>query len=219
MVCRIVLAEDSLIVRTGIEGLLLVEDDVDIVQSTASFSELIDAVELHRPDLVITDVRMPPTHQDEGINAATLFRTTYPDMAVLVLSQAADPVFVRRLIEGGSGGRGYLLKDNLATAGQLVQAIELLRKGGSFIDPAMVDLLVKHQARKVASPLSLLTDRERETLAAVASGGSNNGIAEQMWISHRAVEKHINSIFAKLGLFDDPDINRRVQAVLMFLDG
>jgi DNA-binding NarL/FixJ family response regulator len=133
-----------------------------------------------------------------------------------VLSQVSDPSFLRRILDGGSGRRGYLLKDNLATPGELLTAIELVTGGGSFIDPSMVDLLMS-QAQRAESPMDQLTQREREILSAIATGRSNQAIGEELFVSHRAVEKHINSIFAKLGLFDDPVINRRVQAVLLFL--
>ncbi len=216
--CRILLADDSLLIRSGIEGLLHDEPSVELVGSASSLPELLDEVHRLTPDLVITDVRMPPTMTDEGIRAAADLRTSMPEMGVLVLSQVADPTYLRRLVEDGSGRRGYLLKDNLATPGELMSAIDLVSKGGSFIDPAVVELLVSQQLKQAASPIGQLTAREREILSAVASGQSNQAIGEDLFISHRAVEKHINSIFAKLSLFEDPEINRRVQAVLMFLD-
>ena len=215
---RIVLAEDSLLVRTGVEGLLEGEGDLEVVASVASLPELLAAVRELTPDLVITDVRMPPTQTDEGIVAACAMRTSHPATGVLVLSQAADPGFLRRLLEGGSERRGYILKDNLATPGELLTAIDLIRAGGSFIDPAMVELLVAHQTRKQESPLSVLTERETETLTLVAGGYSNSAIGEKMFISHRSVEKNINSIFSKLGLPEDSTNNRRVLAVLLFLE-
>jgi DNA-binding NarL/FixJ family response regulator len=217
MATRVLLADDSLLIRSGIEGLLEGEESVTLVGSASSLPELIAEVHRVQPDLVITDVRMPPTMADEGIQAACQLRQSHPDVGVLVLSQVSDPSFLRRLLEGGSGRRGYLLKDNLATPGELVTAIDLINRGGSFIDPTLVDLLLSQQSQRPQSPVELLTEREREILAAIATGRSNQAIGDQLFVSHRAVEKHINSIFAKLGLFDDPVINRRVQAVLMFL--
>jgi DNA-binding NarL/FixJ family response regulator len=215
---RILLADDSLLIRSGVEALLHDEPSISIVGAASSLPELLTEVERLQPDLVITDVRMPPTMSDEGIQAACQLRATFPNMAVLVLSQVADPGFLRRIVDGGSSGRGYLLKDNLATPGELLTAIELVTSGGSFIDSAVVDLLVAQQSQRPQSPLDPLTAREREILAAIAMGKSNHAIGDELFISHRAVEKHINSIFSKLGLFDDPVINRRVQAVLMFLE-
>ena len=216
---RIVIADDSVLVRAGVEALLGMEPGHEIVGVAGSLPELIEIVDQVSPDLVITDVRMPPTRVDEGIEAANRFRTSHPDVGVLVLSQFADPAYLRRLVDGGSGRRGYLLKDNLATPGELVTAIDLIHRGGSFIDPAVVELLVNQQSNKVSSSLTRLTERETEILAGIASGKSNVAIGEQLFIGHRAVEKHINSIFAKLDLFDDPDANRRVRAVLMYLQG
>lgn len=216
---RIVVADDSVVVRAGIVALLEAEHGLAVVAQASSLPELMDAVDEVSPELVITDVRMPPTRTDEGITAADRLRVTHPGTAVLVLSQFADPGYLRRLVDGGSGRRGYLLKDNLATPGELTAAIELVCRGGSFIDPTVVDLLVTQQGKKSSSLLSRLTDRETEILAGIATGKSNVAIAEQLFIGHRAVEKHINSIFSKLDLFDDPDANRRVQAVLLFLQG
>jgi DNA-binding NarL/FixJ family response regulator len=217
MATRVLLADDSLLIRSGVEGLLVAEDHVELVGAASSLPELLVEVERLQPDLVITDVRMPPTLTDEGIQAAVALRETHPNVGVLVLSQVSDPSFLRRILDGGSGRRGYLLKDNLATPGELVTAIDLVASGGSFIDPSMVDLLMSQHAQRTESPLDQLTQREKEILGAIATGRSNQAIGEDLFVSHRAVEKHINSIFAKLGLFDDPVINRRVQAVLLFL--
>lgn len=216
---RLVIADDSVLVRAGIVAMLEGDDDIQVVGEAGTLAELIEHVDGLNPDVVVTDVRMPPTRTDEGIEAAVGFRATHPDLGVLVLSQFAEPAYLRRLVEGGSARRGYLLKDNLATPGELTTAIDLIARGGSFIDSTVVDLLVGQQSKQSASPLSRLTDRETEILAGVASGKSNIAIAEELFIGHRAVEKHINSIFAKLDLFDDPDANRRVQAVLLFLQG
>ncbi len=217
MPIRILLADDSLIVRTGIGQLLAEEPDVEVVGAVGDLPCLLEHAERLRPDVVVSDVRMPPTMTDEGIAAAVRFRTVLPEVAVLVLSQAADPSFVHRLIDGGSSKRGYLLKDNLATPGELITAIRVVQAGGSFIDPMVVDLLVTKQSGRRSSPMDFLTPRETQILAAIASGKSNQAIAEELVVSHRAVEKHINSMFAKLQIVDDPEVNRRVQAVLLFL--
>jgi DNA-binding NarL/FixJ family response regulator len=217
--CRVLIADDSLLIRSGVQGLLEDEPGIELVGEAASLPELLAAVAEVRPDIVLSDVRMPPTHQDEGITAAEQIRRHLPEVGVIVLSQVADPTYLSRLIEGGSGRRGYLLKDRLSTPGELVAAISVVHQGGSFIDPSVVELLVNARAARQGSVLDTLTTREREILAAIATGRSNQAIGELLFIGHRAVEKHINSIFAKLGLEDDPVVNRRVQAVLLFLQG
>jgi DNA-binding NarL/FixJ family response regulator len=217
--CRVLIADDSLLIRSGVQGLLEDEPGIELVGEAASLPELLAAVAEVRPDIVLSDVRMPPTHQDEGITAAEQIRRHLPEVGVIVLSQVADPTYLSRLIEGGSGRRGYLLKDRLSTPGELVAAISVVHQGGSFIDPSVVELLVNARAAPQGSVLDTLTTREREILAAIATGRSNQAIGELLFIGHRAVEKHINSIFAKFGLEDDPVVNRRVQAVLLFLQG
>jgi DNA-binding NarL/FixJ family response regulator len=190
---------------------------IEVCGRASSLGELYAQVAASTPDVVVTDIRMPPNHDDEGIAAALHLRDTAPDLGVVVLSQFADPVYLRRLMSAGSHRRGYLLKDRLATPGELTNAISLVCRGGSFVDPTVVGLLVAHQRREASSPLSRLTVRETEILAAIATGKSNVAIGEQLFVGQRAVEKHINSIFAKLDLHEDPDANRRVRAVLLFL--
>ncbi|CAB4580959.1 unannotated protein [freshwater metagenome] len=227
---RIVIADDSALVRAGVEAMLAsagsCERDaaadggpppVEVCGRASSLDELYDVVERVGPDVVVTDIRMPPRHDDEGIAAAIRLRQSHPDLGVVVLSQYADPAYLQRLLAGGSSGRGYLLKDRLATPGELVTAIELVRRGGSFVDPTVVEQLVARQRVEASSPLTRLTARETEILAAIATGKSNAAIGEQLFIGQRAVEKHINAIFAKLDLHEDPDANRRVRAVLLFL--
>ncbi|MCK2216127.1 response regulator transcription factor [Actinomadura sp. ATCC 31491] len=227
---RIVIAEDNLLVRAGIEALLGTEDDVEVVGACSGHDALLACVEQEKPDVVVTDIRMPPTMTDEGIRAATALRATHPGVAVLVLSQFLDPAYLLTLIAQGSSRRGYLLKERLAAPGELVSAVRTVAAGGSFIDPVVVDSLVTAKirdeardegpgrARDEAGALRLLTPRERETLAEVAAGRSNLAIAAAFRVSERAVEKYINSIFSKLGLPAGRDTNRRVKAVLMFLD-
>lgn len=228
---RVAIADDSALVRAGVEAML---DDhvsssgptaaapdagraIEVCGRASSLDELYAVVDATAPDVVVTDIRMPPTHGDEGIEAAIRLRDSHPTTGVVVLSQYADPAYLQRLLSTGSARRGYLLKDRLATPGELVTAIELVHRGGSFVDPTVVELLVAQQRVEMSSPLSRLTVRETEILAAVATGKSNTAIGEALFISQRAVEKHINSIFAKLDLAEDPDANRRVRAVLLFL--
>ena len=230
---RVVIADDSALVRAGVEAMLAStgssERDaagaaadggvppVEVCGRASSLDELYDVGERGGPDVVVTDIRMPPSHDDEGIAAAIRLRESHPDLGVVVLSQYADPAYLQRLLAGGSHGRGYLLKDRLATPGELVTAIDLVRRGGSFVDPTVVEQLVARQRVEASSPLARLTARETEILAAIATGKSNAAIGEQLFIGQRAVEKHINSMFAKLDLHEDPDANRRVRAVLLFL--
>ncbi|MEV0387374.1 response regulator transcription factor [Nonomuraea sp. NPDC050643] len=215
---RIVIAEDNLLVRAGIQALVATEADVEVSGVCSGYEALMTSVDEERPDVVVTDIRMPPTLTDEGIRAATTLRVTHPEVAVLVLSQFLDPAYLLDLIAQGSSRRGYLLKERIAAPGELVSAVRTVASGGSFIDPVVVDSLVSAKARNEAGALRELTPRERQTLAEVAAGRSNLAIAAGFGVSERAVEKYINSIFLKLGLRGDRDTNRRVKAVLMFLD-
>ncbi|MFI7128156.1 response regulator [Nonomuraea sp. NPDC050153] len=215
---RIVIAEDSLLVRAGIQALVATEPGVEVAAVCSGYDALMAGVEREKPDVVVTDIRMPPTLTDEGIRAATALRRTHPEVAVLVLSQFLDPGYLLALIEGGSSRRGYLLKERVAAPGELISAVRTVASGGSFIDPVVVDSLVSAKVRNEGDALRRLTPRERETLAEVAAGRSNLAIAAGFGVSERAVEKYINSIFMKLGLHGDRDTNRRVKAVLMFLD-
>ena len=214
---RVVVAEDNLLVRAGVEALLSTEDGVVVTGVVSRYEELMAHVDRDEPDVVVTDIRMPPTSSDEGIQAAAALRHSHPKVGVVVLSQFLDPAYLLRLIEDGSSRRGYLLKERLATTGQLSSAIHTVAEGGSFIDPVVVDSLVSAKARAPASTLDRLTPREMETLAEVAAGRSNSAIAAGFGVTERAIEKHINSIFYKLGLLEDRDSNRRVCAVLMYL--
>ncbi|TMR90560.1 response regulator transcription factor [Nonomuraea basaltis] len=215
---RIVIAEDNLLVRAGIEALLGTEGGVEVIGVCSGYDALMTSVDQEKPDVVVTDIRMPPTLTDEGIRAATALRDTHPELAVLVLSQFLDPSYLLALIAQGSSRRGYLLKERIAAPGELVSAVRTVASGGSFIDSVVVDSLVSAKARNEGGVLRQLTPRERETLAEVAAGRSNLAIAARFGVSERAVEKYINSIFLKLGLRGDRDTNRRVKAVLMFLD-
>jgi DNA-binding NarL/FixJ family response regulator len=214
---RVVVAEDNLLVREGLQQLLASSPIVDVVAAYGHVDALLGAVEQDRPDVVLTDIRMPPSNTDEGIRVAEHLRQTCPSTGVLVLSQYAEPQYVLALLKRGSDGRGYLLKERIHDRGQLVSAIDTVARGGSVIDPKIVELLVEAKAGINQSPLSELTPREREVLAEMAEGKSNAAIAESLVLTKRAVEKHVNSIFMKLGLAASETVAKRVKATLIFL--
>lgn len=217
MLVKVVLAEDNYLVREGVTRLLESEPDVEVAASCEDYRSLMDAVEAHHPDVVVTDIRMPPTGRDEGIRAANELRERYPDMGVVVLSQHADPAYALSFLEHGSKGRAYLLKERVSDLDQLADAIKEVSRGGSVIDPGVVDALVAARSKAADSPMRLLTPRETEILAEMAKGKNNAAVATTLVLSERAVEKHINSIFSKLGLSQESDVHRRVKAVLLFL--
>src|SRR5918999_4007189 len=217
MALRLVLAEDNLLVREGLEQLLAGADGLEIVAACADLDTLREAIAEHKPDVVITDIRMPPTRTDEGIRVAEQLRESDPEVGVVVLSQYSEPAYVLKLLEAGSDRRGYLLKERVHDRGQLSTAIRTVAEGGSVIDPKLVEVLVAGRAAVEQSPLRDLTAREREVLAEIAEGKSNAAIAESLVLTKRAVEKHINSIFMKLGLAAADDVSKRVKATLMFL--
>jgi DNA-binding NarL/FixJ family response regulator len=217
MPLRVVVAEDNLLVREGITKLLELQPEITVVGVSGDLAGLLALVDEATPDVVITDIRMPPTGTDEGIRAAEELRTSHPSVGVVVLSQFVEPGYALALLEHGSGRRAYLLKERVSDAGQLVHAIEEVARGGSVIDPTVVETLVAAQGSRAASPLDRLTKRELEVLGEMAQGKNNAGVAGALVLSERAVEKHINSVFSKLGLSEEPDVHRRVKAVLMFL--
>ena len=214
---RLVLAEDNALLRDGLSRLLAQADELDLVGVAGTLDELLGAVERELPDVVLTDIRMPPTNTDEGIRAARQLRVEHPSVGVVVLSQYADPTYAHALFEDGSDRRAYLLKDRVADIDEVIFAIEAVARGGSVVDPKIVEELVAARARKPRSALEHLTVREREILGEIATGKSNMAIANTLFLSERAVEKHSNSIFSKLGLTEEPDVNRRVKAVLLYL--
>jgi len=214
---RVVLAEDSLIVREGIQHLLASSADVEVIASCADLDSLLDAVVADPPDVVLTDIRMPPSGTDEGIQIAARLRDSHPEIGVVVLSQYSEPAYALALLESGSDRRAYLLKERVHDRAQLLSTIRTVADGGSVIDPKIVEVLVAAKARGDRSPLSELTPREHEVLAEIAQGRSNTAIAESLVLTKRAVEKHINSIFMKLNLSDEEDVAKRVKATLMFL--
>ncbi|MBW3618675.1 MAG: response regulator transcription factor [Actinobacteria bacterium] len=217
MSIRVVLAEDSYLVREGVKLLLAELDDVELVAVVEDLDGLYAAVDEHNPDVVLTDIRMPPTGTDEGIRAAERLRESHPDTGVVVLSQYADASYALSLFDSGSQGRAYLLKERVGDIDQLHEAIRAVAAGGSVIDPKVVDSLVVARTSQPSSSLDRLTPRETEVLAEIAKGKNNSAIAGALFVTERAVEKHINSIFDKLDLSNEGDTHRRVQAVLVFL--
>jgi DNA-binding NarL/FixJ family response regulator len=214
---RVVLAEDNTLLREGISRLIEGHDDLELVGVASNLPELLALVVEHEPDVVVTDIRMPPTGTDEGIQAASWLREHQPKVGVVVLSQYTAPAYALELLEDGSAGRAYLLKERVAGANELTQTIRMVASGGSVIDPQVVDVLVQARARHHKSDLEWLTPRESEILAEMAQGKSNGAIAKSLNVSERAVEKHSNAIFSKLGLSEERDLNRRVKAVLVYL--
>ncbi len=214
---RLVVAEDAFLIREGIRHALEYEDEVEVLEYCSDLGSLLQAVEEKRPDVVITDIRMPPTSTDEGVQAAAALREDHPEVGVVVISQYVSPHYALRLFEQGSAGRAYLLKEHVGHRIQLMEAIREVANGGSVVDPKVVDVLVEARMRARNSRLAQLTPREREVLAGVASGKSNAAVASSLFLTKRAVEKNINSIFAKLGLTDDSTVSRRVQAALLYL--
>lgn len=217
MAITLVFAEDSFIVREGVRAVIESVDGFELVATVEDYDELIAATERERPDVVITDIRMPPTRTDEGIRAAREIRKAYPDTAVLVLSQYVEPDYALRLFEDGSDGLGYLLKERVGDVDQLVDGLKRVAEGGSVIDPKVVDALIVGRTSARESKLTRLTEREAEVLEQLATGRSNAAIAEELFLSVRAIEKNVNSIFTKLDLLPEPETNRRVRAVLMYL--
>jgi DNA-binding NarL/FixJ family response regulator len=213
---RIVLADDAFIIREGVR-LVLESEGYEIVAMAEDLDELLTAVEEHQPEVVVTDIRMPPTRTDEGIRAARQIRAEHPSIGVVVLSQYVEPEYALKLLEDGSTGLAYLLKERVGDAGALADAVERVAAGESKIDPKVVDALVEGRLNKKETKLDRLTERESEVMAELASGKSNRAIAETLFLSERAVEKHINSIFTKLDLIPERETNRRVLAVLLYL--
>jgi DNA-binding NarL/FixJ family response regulator len=217
MALRLVIAEDSYLVREGLTQLLEVDPRLEIVGVADDSHTLLEAIERERPDVVLTDIRMPPFRDQEGLEVAAQLRETHPEIGVVVLSQYSDPEFALALFESGSEGRAYLLKERVRNATEIVAALVAVDEGGSVIDPKIVDALIAERSRATDSPLAALTAREREVLAEVAAGKSNAAIASSLYLTKRAVEKHINAIFMKLNLREADSVSRRVKAALIFL--
>jgi DNA-binding NarL/FixJ family response regulator len=214
---RVVLADDSYLVREALVHVLESAEGIDVVATCSDRDTLLATVEAERPDVVVTDIRMPPTNTDEGLAVAARLRETHPRIGVVILSQFAEASYGLALLEGGSDGRAYLLKERIQYRGQLIAAIESVAHGGSVIDAKVVEGLVAARSRAEHSPLNQLTPRELEILMFVARGHSNQAIADELVLTKRAVEKHINAIFLKLDLTDAADVARRVKAALIYL--
>jgi DNA-binding NarL/FixJ family response regulator len=218
MALRVVVGEDSLLVREGIARILGGLDGIELVEAAGDLEELRASVDRTGPDVVVTDIRMPPTNSDEGIRFADELRSSHPEIGVVILSMHAEPRYATALLKGGSDRRAYLLKERLTDPAELSGALHTVAAGGSVIDPQVVEKLVAGRERRT-SQLDALTPREREILGLIAQGRSNRWIASNLTVTKRAVERHINAIFLKLDLGEPEDVNRRVRATLLYLSG
>jgi DNA-binding NarL/FixJ family response regulator len=216
-VIRVVIADDAFLAREAIEQVLASDPGIEVVAVCEDRYALLAEVEQQHPDAVVTDIRMPPTGTDEGIQVAQSLRETHPEIGVVVLSQYVEPNYAFALLGDGSAGRAYVLKERIHDSQQLVGAVKAVVAGESVIDAKVVDALIEARAHNEASPLAQLSQREREVLAEIAQGKSNAAIADSLFLTKRAVEKHINSIFLKLDLRETDDVSRRVKAALLFL--
>ena len=217
MPIRVVFAEDNLLVREGVRQLLATAPEIDVVAVCDDRDSLLSAIETNKPDAVLTDIRMPPGNSDEGIEVAARLRETNPRTGVVVLSQLSEAAYALRLFDQGASGRAYLLKERVSDLDQLVNALREVARGGSVVDPKVVEALIAARSHKKDSALESLTPRERDVLAAVAQGKNNAAIAASLFLTERGVEKHINAIFSKLGLSEEKDLHRRVKAALIYL--
>jgi DNA-binding NarL/FixJ family response regulator len=217
MPIRVVFAEDSLLVREGVRQLLATVPEIDVVAVCGDRDSLLSAIETNKPDAVLTDIRMPPGNSDEGIEVAARLRETNPRTGVVVLSQFSEAAYALRLFDQGASGRAYLLKERVSDLDQLVNALREVARGGSVVDPKVVEALIAARSHKKDSALESLTPRERDVLASVAQGKNNAAIAASLFLTERGVEKHINAIFSKLGLSEEKDLHRRVKAALIYL--
>jgi len=217
MPIRVVLADDSFLIREGMRELLQSVDEIDLVATCGDLDSLKAAIERERPDVVLTDIRMPPSNTDEGIQVAEELRSRSPSTGVVVLSQYADAEYALALLDKGASGRAYLLKERVSDLDQLVNAIREVARGGSVVDARVIENLIAARSRNKRSALADLTPREQEILAAVAEGKNNAAIAKALHLTDGAVEKHISSIFSKLGLSEEPAVHRRVKATLIYL--
>jgi DNA-binding NarL/FixJ family response regulator len=218
MVLRVVFADDNFLVREGVTALLAEVDEVELVDALVDAESLVESVAKHMPDAALTDIRMPPSFTTEGIDAARRIRAEFPSTGVVVLSQYVEEDYAFALLADGVSGLGYLLKERVSQVDELVHALREVARGGSALDPKVVEALMARRDNQSRSPLSGLTDREREVLRSMATGRNNATIATSLSMSERAVEKHVGSIFQKLGLIQETQTNRRVMAVLAFLE-
>jgi DNA-binding NarL/FixJ family response regulator len=217
MTLRIVVAEDNFLMREGIVEVLNEEDDVEVVAVVGDYDALLRAVEREGPDVVLSDIRMPPTETDEGVRMAEYLTETHPKIGIVLISQYVDAHFALRLLQNGSARRAYLLKERVGHRVELMDAITEVARGGSRVDAKVVESLVEQRKRAANSPLDSLTTREAQVLSELAQGKSNAAIGQSLFLTKRGIEKHINSIFSKLGLVSEEDVARRVVAALIFL--
>ena len=217
MALRVVVADDHFLVRQGTAALLAEDERIEVVGLAQSLAQLLAVVEQERPGAVLTDIRMPPTFTDEGLQAARQIRREHPGTGVVVLSQFAEPADVTELFGAGVAGLGFLLKERVSRADELASALLSVADGGSALDPIVVEALVARRTAQDRSPLRTLTDRELDVLREMATGKSNAAVARALHITERAVEKHTNALFGKIGVTEEPDVNRRVLAVLTYL--
>ena len=214
---RVVIAEDNYLVREGTRRLLEDSGDAQVLAAVGTAIELLDAVARLRPQAVLTDIRMPPGHHTEGIAAAHAIRASHPEVGVVVLSQHAEEAYAFQLFQHGTAGLAYLLKERVGDLDELLRALKDMVAGRSVIDSQIVELLVAHRAWLADSPVSRLSPRELEVLRQMAQGKSNGAIAQALVLSESAVEKHVNAFFSKLGVSEEPQVHRRVAAVLTYL--
>jgi DNA-binding NarL/FixJ family response regulator len=218
MALRVVLADDNYLVREGITALLAEVEEIELVESVGDPQALLKSVREHQPDAVLTDIRMPPTHTTEGIDAAKQIRAEHPSIGVVVLSQYVEEDYALALLSDGVAGLGYLLKERVSDVTELVRALNDVARGGSALDPKIVEGLMMRRPGEASSPLRGLTEKERAVLEQMASGRTNASISRTLYMSERSVEKHISAVFLKLGLDDEGESNRRVMAVLAFVE-
>jgi DNA-binding NarL/FixJ family response regulator len=218
MALRVVLADDNFLVREGVTALLAEVEGIDLVESVGDPQSLLKSVRQHQPDAVLTDIRMPPTHTTEGIDAAKQIRAEHPSIGVVVLSQYVEEEYALALLSDGVAGLGYLLKERVSDVTELVRALDDVARGGSALDPKIVEGLMLRRPDEASSPLRGLTEKERAVLEQMASGRTNASISRTLYMSERSVEKHISAVFLKLGLDDEGESNRRVMAVLAFVE-
>jgi DNA-binding NarL/FixJ family response regulator len=218
MTVRVVFADDNYLVREGVSGLLAETAGIDLVETVADPDALHRAVAIHRPDAVLTDIRMPPTFTTEGIDAAKRIRAEFPSTGVVVLSQYVEEDYAYELLSDGVAGLGYLLKERVSQVDDLVRALQDVARGGSALDPKVVEGLMARKTQENSSALSSQTERELEVLQELATGSSNAAVAKALFMSDRAVEKHVGAVFQKLGLVHESEVNRRVMAVLAYLE-
>ncbi len=216
-IIRVVVADDSLLVREGVRALLDDQPDLQVVGLARNYDEVLHFATELAPDVVVTDIRMPPTGTDEGVRAALALQRDAPGIGVVILSQYDDPSHATALLADGVARRAYLLEERVAEPGQLASAVRAVAEGGSVIDPRIVEAMITVRGRRDSDALRVLTAREREVLAEMATGANNTTIAARLVVTVRAVERHINSIFAKLGLGEEGEVHRRVRAVLLHL--